>query len=125
MFTFLVTRQTSDQVPDYVSVCLRFFLFLLPRTVDLGETNLAEFGSALEKEHRKEEGALEKAWAEDTGVGSEAGLWVWRIEQFQVLPVAKKDYGRFYSGDSYVILKVCADQPKKVSTKTTCWPSRC
>ncbi|KAG9321770.1 hypothetical protein KVV02_005689 [Mortierella alpina] len=82
-------------------------------TWNLGETNLAEFGSALEKEHRKEEGALEKAWAEDTGVGSEVGLWVWRIEQFQVVPVAKKDYGRFYSGDSYVILKTSQKKGSK------------
>lgn len=28
----------------------------------LDETNLANFGSDLEKQHRKEEGALETAW---------------------------------------------------------------
>ncbi|KAF9998349.1 hypothetical protein BGZ80_000352 [Entomortierella chlamydospora] len=73
-------------------------------TWKLEETNLAEFGSKLDKEHRKQEGALEKAWGKETGVGSEAGLWVWRIEQFQVVPVPKAEYGRFYDGDSYIIL---------------------
>ncbi|OAQ36443.1 actin depolymerizing protein [Linnemannia elongata AG-77] len=81
-------------------------------TWKLEETNLAEFGGKLEKEHRKEEGALEKAWGKETGVGSQTGLWIWRIEQFQVVPVAKKDYGRFYSGDSYIILN---SYQKKVS----------
>ncbi|KAF9187502.1 hypothetical protein BGZ51_001116 [Haplosporangium sp. Z 767] len=73
-------------------------------TWKLEETNLAEFGSQLEKDHRKEEGSLEQAWGKDTGVGSRTGLWVWRIEQFQVKPVPKDQVGQFYSGDSYIIL---------------------
>ncbi|KAF8930307.1 hypothetical protein BGZ58_008341 [Dissophora ornata] len=73
-------------------------------TWKLEETNLAEFGGKLEKQHRKEEGALEKAWAKSTGVGSQSGLWVWRIEQFQVVPVPKNEVGHFYDGDSYIIL---------------------
>ncbi|KAG0029091.1 hypothetical protein BGZ81_004133 [Podila clonocystis] len=72
---------------------------------NIEETNLAEFGSELEKERRKEEGALEMAWGEGTGVGSEEGLWVWRIENFQVVPVPRKKYGAFFNGDSYIILK--------------------
>ncbi|KAF9580705.1 hypothetical protein BGW38_002532 [Lunasporangiospora selenospora] len=74
-------------------------------TWKLEETNLAEFGGELEKKHRKEEGSLESAWSKSTGVGAEAGLWVWRIEQFKVVALPKKDYGSFYSGDSYIILK--------------------
>ncbi|KAF8950157.1 hypothetical protein BGZ52_003500, partial [Haplosporangium bisporale] len=73
-------------------------------TWKLEETNLAEFGSQLEKDHRKEEGALEQAWGKSTGVGSQTGLWVWRIENFQVVAVPKADQGKFYNGDSYIIL---------------------
>ncbi|KAF9425723.1 hypothetical protein BGZ94_007279, partial [Podila epigama] len=70
----------------------------------LEETNLAEFGSQLEKDRRQQEGALEKAWGKTTGVGAQTGLWVWRIESFEVVAVPKTDYGKFYNGDSYIIL---------------------
>ncbi|KAF9311011.1 hypothetical protein BG003_007893 [Podila horticola] len=73
-------------------------------TWKLDETNLAEFGSQLEKDHRKQEGALEQAWGKSTGVGSQTGLWVWRIENFQVVAVPKADQGKFYTGDSYIVL---------------------
>ncbi|KAF9114170.1 hypothetical protein BGX27_011526 [Mortierella sp. AM989] len=73
-------------------------------TWKLEETNLAEFGSKLEKEHRQQEGALEEAWGKETGVGSKTGLWVWRIEQFKVVPVPEAKLGQFYSGDSYIVL---------------------
>lgn len=39
------------------------------------------------------------------GVGQTAGLDVWRIENFQPVPVPKSDIGKFYTGDSYIILK--------------------
>lgn len=67
---------------------------------------MAQFGGELEKQHRKEEGALEKAWGKETGVGTKTGLWVWRIEQFKVVAVPKNEIGRFYSGDSYIVLNV-------------------
>ncbi|KAL8225359.1 hypothetical protein R6Q57_017916 [Mikania cordata] len=39
------------------------------------------------------------------GVGQKVGIEIWRIENFQPVPLPKSDYGRFYSGDSYIILK--------------------
>jgi gelsolin len=33
------------------------------------------------------------------------GLMIWRIEQFKVVSWPKEMYGKFYSGDSYIILK--------------------
>lgn len=40
--------------------------------LELDDTNLANFGSDLEREHRKEEGALETAWNyEDTPIGKQ------------------------------------------------------
>nr|WAQ15589.1 villin [Halisarca dujardinii] len=38
------------------------------------------------------------------GVGNQAGLMIWRIEKMQVVPWERKMYGKFYSGDSYIIL---------------------
>ncbi|XP_074574968.1 villin-2-like [Curcuma longa] len=39
------------------------------------------------------------------GAGQRVGLELWRIENFQPVPLPKSDYGKFYSGDSYIILQ--------------------
>jgi len=36
--------------------------------------------------------------------GKKAGLLIWRIEKFKVVPWPKEDYGKFYNGDSYIVL---------------------
>ncbi|URD82050.1 Villin headpiece domain [Musa troglodytarum] len=36
---------------------------------------------------------------------SHRGTEIWRIENFQPVPLPKSDYGKFYSGDSYIILQ--------------------
>jgi hypothetical protein len=35
-----------------------------------------------------------------------SGLEIWRIEKLQAVPVCKESYGKFFTGDSYIILKV-------------------
>uniref|UniRef100_A0A2C9UM86 HP domain-containing protein n=1 Tax=Manihot esculenta TaxID=3983 RepID=A0A2C9UM86_MANES len=39
------------------------------------------------------------------GAGQKAGLEIWRIENFHPVPVPKSSYGKFFVGDSYVVLK--------------------
>ncbi|KAJ3676276.1 hypothetical protein LUZ60_003688 [Juncus effusus] len=39
------------------------------------------------------------------GVGQKIGLEIWRIENFQPIPLPKSDHGKFHSGDSYIVLK--------------------
>ncbi|EFJ19773.1 hypothetical protein SELMODRAFT_177604 [Selaginella moellendorffii] len=42
------------------------------------------------------------------GIGQKAGLEIWRIENFVPVPLPKSDHGKFYTGDSYIILKTTA-----------------
>ncbi|XP_057430426.1 villin-4-like [Lotus japonicus] len=44
------------------------------------------------------------------GAGQKAGLEIWRIENFNPIPVPKSSYGKFFTGDSYVILKTTASK---------------
>ncbi|RUS19790.1 severin [Endogone sp. FLAS-F59071] len=86
-------------------------------TWKIEDTNLANFGTDLERKVHHEEGAKEAAWAASgSPVGKEAGLWIWRIEQFKVVAWPKNQYGKFYSdltsfaraaivGDSYIVLR--------------------
>lgn len=50
----------------------------------------------------------EDAWK---GAGKEEGLQIWRIVQFKVTHWPKKDYSKFYTGDSYIILNTYKKDP--------------
>ncbi|XP_077218177.1 villin-2-like [Tasmannia lanceolata] len=42
------------------------------------------------------------------GLGQRVGTEIWRIENFQPVPLPKSDYGKFYTGDSYIVLQTTA-----------------
>ncbi|KAK3124950.1 hypothetical protein QOZ80_7BG0597600 [Eleusine coracana subsp. coracana] len=42
------------------------------------------------------------------GSGQKEGLEIWRIENFKPVPVPASSHGKFYTGDSYIILKTTA-----------------
>lgn len=44
------------------------------------------------------------------GAGQKAGIEIWRIENFRPVPVPKSSHGKFFTGDSYVILKTTASK---------------
>jgi len=69
--------------------------------LNIEDTNMALFGSKVEKEIKKYAAQGEPAWKT---AGQKEGLEVWRIEKFQVKPVAKENYGKFFDGDSYIVL---------------------
>eukprot|EP00541_Cyclophora_tenuis_P011356 CAMPEP_0116560586 /NCGR_PEP_ID=MMETSP0397-20121206/11080_1 /TAXON_ID=216820 /ORGANISM="Cyclophora tenuis, Strain ECT3854" /LENGTH=380 /DNA_ID=CAMNT_0004086575 /DNA_START=55 /DNA_END=1197 /DNA_ORIENTATION=- len=65
------------------------------------DSNLALIGSDLDHKIKQAAAEGEVAWQ---GIGEEACLKVWRIEQFKVVAAPSDTYGRFHTGDSYVVL---------------------
>jgi len=72
------------------------------------DSNIALLGSDLNKKVREAAAKTEKAW---DGVGKNVGLWVWRIEKFQVHAIEKAQHGKFYEGDSYIVLNTFKEKP--------------
>jgi len=68
---------------------------------DWKDSNMALFGSDTEKQVKKESAESEPAWQ---GAGQEVGLKIWRIVKFEVTEWPEEDYGKFYGGDSYIVL---------------------
>ena len=65
--------------------------------LDWRDTNVGMIGSDEDKAARKAAASSEEAWH---GCGMAPGIEIWRVEQFKVKPLALKDYGKFYDGDS-------------------------
>lgn len=79
---------------------------LKQKKYDWKDSNLAFFGSDTEKNVKKESAETEKAWQSS---GEKPGLKIWRIVKFKVTDWPKEDYGKFYNGDSYIILNTYKD----------------
>ncbi|XP_062521639.1 gelsolin-like protein 2 [Corticium candelabrum] len=75
---------------------------------DWKDSNLSLFGSDLERNVKKASAETEEAWQ---GAGSNVGIQVWRIVKFKVTHWPKEDYGKFFSGDSYIILNTYKTPP--------------
>jgi gelsolin len=71
------------------------------KTIAIEDSNIANLGSEMDKKARLDAAQTETAWH---GVGKAPGLRVWRIEKFQVVPWPEAEYGKFFSGDSYIVL---------------------
>jgi len=74
---------------------------LKQKEYNLSDSNISNLGTDLEKKVRLESAKCEKEWE---GAGKDVGLDIWRIENFGVKRIAKEDYGKFFSGDSYIVL---------------------
>lgn len=53
--------------------------------------------------------------------GKSKGLEVWRIENFEPVRLPQKDYGKFYNGDSYIILNTKENKNKDLSWDVHFW----
>jgi len=82
-------------------LCHHLPTMLKQKEYDWQDTNMALFGSNVEKELKKHAAESEPAW---NGTGQQVEVRVWRINKFKVEDWPKRDYGKFYNGDSYIIL---------------------
>ena len=69
---------------------------------------MALFGSKVEKDIKAASARCELAWK---GVGEKPELRIWRIEQFHVKEWPETFKGKFYDGDSYIILHTYKKDP--------------
>uniref|UniRef100_U5ETK7 Putative gelsolin n=1 Tax=Corethrella appendiculata TaxID=1370023 RepID=U5ETK7_9DIPT len=53
--------------------------------------------------------------------GQVKGLEIWRIENFEPAPYPKKDYGKFYTGDSYIVLNTKVSKSGELSWDVHFW----
>lgn len=68
---------------------------------DIKDSNVELIGSDIDHKVKYKSAETEPAWK---GVGQHAGLYIWRIEDFEVIPWPKDKYGQFHEGDSYIVL---------------------
>ena len=69
----------------------------------LEDTNMALFGTDIEKNLRHNNALNEPEWHK---IPQEPCLKIWRIEKFAVVPWPEKMYGTFYNGDSFIVLHI-------------------
>ncbi|CAH0730871.1 unnamed protein product, partial [Brenthis ino] len=53
--------------------------------------------------------------------GQEPGIEVWTIDKFEPVAVEQKKYGKFYNGDSYIVLKTTGDSNSTLSYDVHFW----
>jgi len=82
---------------------------LKEKKINIADTNMALFGTPLEKEIKKHAADGEPAWKE---AGKAPGVQVWRVEKFKINAWPKERYGQFYSGDSYIVLHTYKKEDK-------------
>lgn len=75
------------------------------------DTNMALFGTEIEYKVKKNAAEKEPAWE---GTRTRVGLSIWRIEKFKIVEWPKSEYGKFYDGDSYIILNTSKDKDKLI-----------
>eukprot|EP00808_Paulinella_micropora_P010617 g47202.t1 len=74
----------------------------------LEDSNIANYGSKEHKDAKLAAAQSEPAWE---GCGQKPGIEMWRIEKFKVVKKEKEDHGKFYNGDSYIVLHTYKPDP--------------
>lgn len=80
---------------------------LKQKKYDWKDSNIEAIGSKEDRKVKKESAQHEPAWK---GSGQKVGLEIWRINKFKVEKWPESDYGKFFNGDSYIILNTYKDE---------------
>lgn len=57
--------------------------------------------------------------------GQKQGLQVWRVENFDLVPVPENLYGGFYTGDAYLILNTIKQRSGNLQYDLHFWLGEC
>lgn len=90
---------------------------------DIKDSNVELIGTDIDHRVKYNAAATEPAW-NNGQIGQATGLFVWRIEDFQVVPWPKAKYGQFFDGDSYIVLhsyKLGRDGDEKLGHEIFFW----
>lgn len=72
--------------------------------IDIADTNLANFGTELEKQVKLAAALSDPEWNAIHTRAPKVGIDVWRVEKFAVKKWPKERFGQFHTGDSYILL---------------------
>jgi gelsolin len=70
---------------------------------DIKNSNVELTGTSIDHSVKYNSALTEPAWTSQP-IGSQPGLYIWRIEDFQIVPWPRERFGQFYNGDSYIVL---------------------
>ncbi|TVY80764.1 Severin [Lachnellula suecica] len=90
---------------------------------DIKDSNVELIGTEIDHRVKYNSARTEPAW-NDGRVGLQAGLYVWRIEDFEVVAWPREKYGQFYDGDSFIVLhsyKVGKEGSEKLGHEVFFW----
>lgn len=70
---------------------------------DWRDSNVELVNSEIDHKVKYQSAATEPAWNNGV-IGRKPGLYIWRIEEFEVVPWPEEKHGSFHEGDSYIVL---------------------
>ncbi|PSN65338.1 putative actin-binding protein Fragmin [Corynespora cassiicola Philippines] len=70
---------------------------------DWRDSNVSLVNSGIDHQVKHQSATTEPAWNNGI-VGVQPGLFIWRIEDFEVITWPKEKHGSFHEGDSYIVL---------------------
>ena len=90
---------TKENAPSQFEEPLRPGHGIKDRQPNWKDTNMCFFGTILEKKIKEEAAQHEPQWR---NAGKVAGLQIWRIEKFKVVPWPEDKVGQFHEADRCV-----------------------